>query len=169
MQRQRKFNPMKNLFLIAATALLVGCSQGAEKPETYVSINAESPEMIAAHKEARRTLGDFVTKIKNPPQDWSEMSLKVALPTKDNSLEHIWMSDIQTTANEYEGTVGNDPYNVEGVKFGDRVKFKYADISDWQYMKDGKLYGHYTTRALLPTLPPEQQKQMNAILGVNPK
>ena len=160
---------MKKIFLIAVAALIVGCSQQGGTPETYISVDSETPEMQAAYKEARRTLADFNSKIANPPKDWSDFSIKVAFPTRDDSLEHIWVADIEVSSDKYVGRVANDPVNVAGMKLGDPVEFKSQDVSDWQYMKNGKLYGHYTTRAMMHNMSPDQQAQLATVLGVNPQ
>jgi uncharacterized protein YegJ (DUF2314 family) len=42
------------------------------------------------------------------------------------------------------GTVDNDPEIVTNVKVRDRVEIPEKDISDWMYMRDGKMYGNRT-------------------------
>ena len=63
------------------------------------------------------------------------------------------------------GTISNDPNIVASVKLGDRIAIPEADISDWLYMREGKMVGNRTLMTLLKTMPAkdaEAYKEMMA-------
>ena len=54
------------------------------------------------------------------------------------------------------GTINNDPNIVASVKLGDRIEIPEADISDWLYMRGGKMVGNRTLVPLLKTMPAKE-------------
>jgi uncharacterized protein YegJ (DUF2314 family) len=42
---------------------------------------------------------------------------------------------------------------------------KQADIADWMYMRGGKMYGNYTMRPLLKTMPAAEAAEFRSILA----
>jgi uncharacterized protein YegJ (DUF2314 family) len=50
---------------------------------------------------------------------------------------------------------------VKNVHLGQRVTVAPRDVSDWMFVKDGKLMGGYTTRVLYARLSPEQRAQFD--------
>ncbi|WP_409433533.1 YegJ family protein [Litorimonas sp. RW-G-Af-16] len=153
------------LCLIAAPAALTACNP---KPKTMTYVDPQKDALIEARDKARETLPKFWEMLDNPPAGTSNYSVKVAFPTTDNSLEHIWMDKISRTDGRMTAVIANEPYAVADLKIGDRVSFVEDDISDWQYMKDEKLYGHYTTRTMFDTMNAEQKRQVKALLSEEP-
>ena len=43
-----------------------------------------------------------------------------------------------------------------------------AMISDWGYVRDGRMYGNYTTRVMLKRIPAEQAEGLRKILSPQP-
>lgn len=122
----------------------------------------------AAMEEARSSLNVFwALKAKNDPA-YTNFSLKVALKTVNGSVEHIWIANAEQHEGMIRGIFANDPINLGDFKIGDGISFPASNVSDWQYVKNQKLYGHYTTRVLVSRLPPEQAAQYLLMLGENP-
>ena len=51
------------------------------------------------------------------------------------------------------------------MKFGQTITVTKGEISDWLYMREGKMYGNYTLRPLLATMPPEEAARFKAMLA----
>ncbi len=80
-------------------------------------------------------------------------------------MEHFWLSDVVYRDGEFQGTIGNDPGIVTNVTFGQSWTIKKAEISDWMFMRGGKMYGNYTMRPLLKTMPAEEAEQYRSMLA----
>jgi uncharacterized protein YegJ (DUF2314 family) len=63
------------------------------------------------------------------------------------------------------GTINNDPNKVSTVKLGERIEIPEADISDWMYLRDGKVVGNYTLRPLLKKMPAKEAEQLRKLLA----
>ena len=94
----------------------------------------------------------------------SDFSLKVRIRDKD-ATEHFWLVDVERRNVRTFGTIDNDPETVNNVKAGDRVEIPEADITDWTYMRDGKIVGNFTIRPLLKSMPPEQAEKVRKALA----
>jgi len=153
--------------VIFASFTLSFTACGSES-DTVVYADPDSAALVQASEQARATLPKFLEMMASPPDGTSEYSLKVAVPAKDGSSEHIWMSDISVNGDEFTGIVNNDPKDVAGMKIGDRASFVKTDVSDWQFMKDEKLFGHYTTRTMLNLMNEEQRQLVESLLSETP-
>ena len=90
------------------------------------------------------------------------------MPTRDNGVEHIWISDIGRDGDRIEGRLANDPVALKGLSINSKVEVAETQISDWQYRKGGKLYGHFTTRALWDHASAEQRAEAAALFAPTP-
>ena len=136
------------IFALAAVLwfLLTGC---APRDET-VNIESEDPEMVAAIAKARETLPQFWEALERKAVDESGFCLKVMVAHKTGA-EHLWATDIERRGGKITGTVNNDPNIVTSVKLGDRIEITVAQISDWMYLRDGKIVGNVRVESLTVT------------------
>ncbi|SFK19984.1 YegJ family protein [Caulobacter sp. UNC279MFTsu5.1] len=170
---------MRALFCVGLAALALGAcgpaqtapsqgqgeGQAVAAEDQIVNFGADDAEMNAAIAAARKTLPVFWNHLRTKPGEPS--SLKVGLATS-NGHEHIWVSDIEAKGDTITGRLANDPDNLPGLKLGSPVTFTRAQISDWAYEKNGKLYGHYTTRIVIKHIDPAEAAQVRAMLSENP-
>ena len=78
-------------------------------------------------------------------------------------VEHIWVSDVrQLSDGDYSGRFANEPSDLPGKNVGDQVKFKQIDISDWMFMRNEKVVGGETIKALLKSMPKEEADALRA-------
>jgi uncharacterized protein YegJ (DUF2314 family) len=64
------------------------------------------------------------------------------------------MADVKKLADgRYSGRFANEPRYLPGKRAGDLVEFGEADISDWMFLRNGKIVGGETIRPLLKSLP----------------
>ena len=166
-----------SLILAAAAAALSlsACGQSETKAPTLesagpgdeiVQYEAQDAVMNAAIAEAKASLPAFLTRLDAGdigPGD----SLKVGFPV-DNGHEHIWVNQIARKGDELTGVLANEPNWMPGLHQGSPVTFAPDLVSDWSYEKDGKLWGNYTTRVMLPSLPPEDAAAVKANLSDTP-
>jgi hypothetical protein len=67
-----------------------------------------------------------------------EFSVKLGLPTANNAaghtcggVEHLWFDVHDASAKTVDGTLLNQPYNVAGLREGQRGMFDLRLLTDW--------------------------------------
>jgi uncharacterized protein YegJ (DUF2314 family) len=144
------------LVALAAFAFFIGPEAGAraEGRSPIVDVPSSSAEMAAAIARARATLAVFWASWEAPKPSETGHSLKVRFATPRNDGEHIWIAEVKRLGDgRYTGRFANTPRDLPGKKAGDLVEFKEADISDWMFMRNGKIVGGETVKLLLRAMP----------------
>lgn len=145
-----------------ALLLMTICTVCGARPETLVEGGYDEAEMEAAIARARKEVDSFIAVLKSG--NGSDFAVKA--PVKDGAdVEHFWLTDISYKNGEFTGKIGNEPGIVSNVRFGQTYKIRKEDISDWLYMRGGKMYGNYTMRPLLATMPEAEAAQYRSILA----
>jgi uncharacterized protein YegJ (DUF2314 family) len=153
--------PTTVVVLIAVLfSLLTACS----RKDKVVNIEPDDPEMLAAIDRARETLPQFWQAFDQKKSGESDFALKVKITDK-NGTEHFWANDIERQGGKTMGTINNDPNIVGSVKLGDRIQIPEADISDWLYMRDGKMVGNETLKPLLKKLPAAEAEKLKKMMA----
>lgn len=159
---------MKRSLLLMTACVAVACcscsssSSTSTEPETLVRGGYDDAEMSAAIDRARREVDSFVAELSAP----TGQSHAVKAPIEDNGqTEHFWLIDVTYSGGKFKGTINNDPGIVSNVTIGQSWELGKEEISDWMYMRDGKMYGNYTLRPLLATMPEGEANQYRAILA----
>ena len=150
----------KIFVLLIGILLICACS----KQDKVVNVQEDDAEMNAAIAKARSTLPEFWKTFQKPEHGETDFSLKVKI-TDSNGTEHFWASDIERKDGKVRGTINNDPDIVRSVKLGDRIDIPEADISDWLYMRDGKMVGNETVKPLFKQLPAEEVKRLKQMMA----
>ena len=140
------------------------CSRQASE-DPVINVAENDAEMDAAVARAREQLPHFWQVFAHPEKGESDFSVKVRL--KDaNGTEHFWVNDIERTADgKIFGVINNDPQIVKSVKLNDRVPVPEEKISDWLYMRNGKMVGNYTLRVLFKQMPPKEVETYKALMA----
>lgn len=150
------------LLLAAILAVLpAGCSKkssASSRKDKVVPVSDDDPEMPAAIAQARELLPKFWKTFDKPERGESDFALKVKI-TDQNGTEHFWVTDIERRDGQIHGTINNEPRVVKSVKLGEQILVPEADISDWLYMREGKMVGNYTLKALFKTMPPAEVRK----------
>ena len=138
---------------------LLGCSN---KPDTLVSGGYDEAEMEAAIERAISEVDSFIEELHSGrPGNYS-----VKAPIEQNGrTEHFWLSDVTFKNGKFTGTIDNDPGIVTNVELGQKWTLGKTEISDWMYLRDGKIYGNYTMRPLLATMPEEEAEVLRSMLA----
>ena len=153
---------MRLRFLFALAYFVVAGSACNDTPDTLVEGGYDKAEMEAAIARARSEVDSFVAELEKG--DGEDFAVKAPIKDGDN-VEHFWLSDVVYRDGEFQGTIGNDPGIVTNVEFGQSWTIKKAEISDWMFMRGGKMYGNYTMRPLLKTMPKEEAEQYRSLLA----
>lgn len=153
-----------NRFCLLGLAMALGISGcfGGPRPETLVDSGYDEQEMDAAIARARSEVDTFVAELNN--QTGTDHSVKAPI-TDDGQTEHFWLTDVTFADGQFTGTIGNDPGMVDNVKFGQQWTITKEEISDWMYMRDGRIHGNYTMRPLLKTLPEDEAAEFRNMLA----
>jgi uncharacterized protein YegJ (DUF2314 family) len=151
-----------NTRFVLLAALL--CLSAPASADQTVSVASDDPVMNAAIKKARGSVDAFWKKLATPAANEDGFAVKLAI-SDDANVEHFWCTGIQESSGKRSCEINNDPELVTTVKIGQRVDIDPKIISDWMYMRDGKIVGGETIRAIIPKLPADQQEQYRALLA----
>ncbi len=122
----------------------------------------DEAEMDAAIERARREVDSFIRELSNP----TGTSHAVKVPIEDNGeVEHFWLIKVKYEQGTFSGEINNQPETVTNVSMGQNWTAKSSEISDWLFMKDGKMHGNYTLRPLLQSMPPDEAAKARAMLA----
>jgi uncharacterized protein YegJ (DUF2314 family) len=125
----------------------------ADDRSPVIDVRTADAEMNAAIAHARDTLPIFWASYDAPKPSETGYSLKVRFPTRKGA-EHIWMGEVKKLPNGgYSARFANMPRDLPGRREGDLVEFSDADISDWMFMRNGKIVGGETIKPLLKSMP----------------
>jgi uncharacterized protein YegJ (DUF2314 family) len=125
----------------------------ADDRSPVVDVRTTDPEMNAAIARARGSLATFWASYDAPKPSETGHSLKVHFSTRKGG-EHIWIAEIKRLSNgSYSGRFANEPRDLPGRRAGEEAKFAEADISDWMFMRNGKIVVGETIKPLLKSMP----------------
>ena len=80
-------------------------------------------------------------------------------------MEHFWLTPVEPKGGRIFGVINNDPETVKTVKLGQRIEVPEPDITDWLYIREGRMIGNYTLRAMFKTMPPAEAEAFGKKLG----
>jgi uncharacterized protein YegJ (DUF2314 family) len=143
--------------VLASTLAIVANSPVLAKDKT-VRFRSDDPEMTAAIKKARATIATFWKAHAAPPPGVRNFALKVAITEPGNDqTEHFWLIKVRKEAEgRLSGLVNNDPNHIKSVRMGQRYTFNQGMISDWMFLRNGKIVGAWTLRVIIKRLPRKQ-------------
>ena len=147
--------------LLFICLILVTCSC-KRSPETLVKGGYDEQEMDAAIARARSEVDSFIAELSKG--NGTNFAVKVPIEDKGET-EHFWLTDIAYQNGKFEGVIGNDPGIVTNVKSGQKWTVKKSEISDWLFMRGGKMYGNYTIRPLLKTMSEKEAAKFRSIMA----
>jgi uncharacterized protein YegJ (DUF2314 family) len=130
----------------------------------------DSIDMQAVCDSAHAHLGYFREHLASPAPNETEFMLQVMVPVtgKPGTREYLWVSHLAPFETDGQGILDDDAERLP-LKKGDTLKFRRDMVCDWGFRRDGMMIGHYTTRAALTVLSPDQAMILGARLGQNPE
>ena len=157
-----KMNRRAGVALVLVGLLLLlftACS----RRDGVINIADDDPEMLAAIAKARDSLPQFWQVFEKRERGETDFALKVKITDK-HGTEHFWLTDIERSNGQLHGIINNDPDTVQNVKLGERILIPEADVSDWLYMRDGKMVGNHTLRVLFKSMPAAEVQRYKQIM-----
>jgi uncharacterized protein YegJ (DUF2314 family) len=163
-----------NRFLIMFVGLLLLPSCGPQQyketrnGDTVVGVSDQDKEMNAIIAEARSSVGVFLEALADPKIDRSSAQVKYPFPTDPGStldVEHMWIADITQEGGRYYGILVNDPFYIQGMKFGDLVQFDITKISDWRYIQEGYIVGGKSIKYFYDQMSEEERREFDQNAG----
>lgn len=137
--------------------------------------SGESLAMQEAAKQARDTFKYF----------WRELSweyrriipgldlaaVKVAFSTNADSdgpeVEHMWVNEVRFDGDTVSGVLLNTPQWCDNIAAGDPVSVPLADIGDWLYAVEGKVYGGYSIDVMRQDMSESEREEHDQIWGLD--
>jgi len=154
------------LLILAAASPLSACSGATDEAAQY------KRDLAHATDQARAKLPWFWEHYDAPEVDEYDFSVKVAIPRRDGKpgTEDTWVESlVRREPSGYAGDLMVDPLYLGDLKRGAIINFEDRQILDWAFLRGEELLGHYTTRVMLPHMPPEQAEGLKSMFGENPK
>lgn len=137
----------------------------AEKDEVFL-VEKDNPDMLQAYKKARSSLHTFLAKYEESTAK-DAFFIKVKITENDNT-EYFWLNPITIKGdNSFVGSLSNEPQLVTNVVYGESISFSKADIYDWMYYENNKMYGNFTACALLKKESKEQREAFMQAYGLS--
>jgi uncharacterized protein YegJ (DUF2314 family) len=165
-----------NKFLIALLSLIILAPgvRAAEEETThmagraaktpghpgYLRVADDDKAMDRAVEHAQRSLGFFMAALRSKKPGDTTFEIKKGFVDGDK-VEHLWISNVTYDGKNFHGRINNRPLDVKNVHLGQRVTAGAREVSDWMFLKNGKLIGGYTTRVLYARLSPEDKAQFD--------
>lgn len=160
---KHRYRPGYALLLTLLLGSFCSCSKPQGKSEdTVVKDGYDVQEMQAATARAQREVDNFIGELSKG--NGADFAVKAPI-SGNGQVEHFWLADVVYKDGEFTGVINNDPSMVTTVKLGQKWTIKRGEISDWMFMRDGKMHGNYTLRPLLKTLPADQAAELKSILA----
>ena len=148
-----------HLLALLLIPLACACSR---KPETLIEEGYDQKAMDEAIARARQEVDYFIAALEKG--EGTDFAVKAPIED-DGKVEHFWLTDVAYRDGVFEGTIGNDPGIVDNVEFGQNWTINRSEISDWMFLRDEKIYGNYTMRPLLETMPEEEAEMWRSQLA----
>lgn len=151
--------PLVCLFLLLC-CWFAACSER----DTGISVPSDDPAMDAAIAKARDTLPQFWQAFQARSRGDDGFALKVRIDDEFGT-EYFWVINIERRDGTITGEINNDPGVVRSVKLGERIEVPERDISDWLFMRRGKMVGNETLRPLLKLMPEAEAERLKSMLA----
>ncbi|MQY41015.1 DUF2314 domain-containing protein [Epibacterium sp. SM1969] len=155
--------------IVAALALTATSVMTSWAGDPLYTFGERHPEMEQAIVEARITLPKFLSAVTQPDNSLHPTSmLKVSVPVDAPNTEEeiIWVDSVSREGSTFIGQLANAPNHMPGLTKGSQIQFEENAIFDWSiWGDDGKLYGNYTTRVMLPELDLETAQSLRNLLS----
>jgi uncharacterized protein YegJ (DUF2314 family) len=130
----------------------------------YANVSDNDKQMDRAVESAQRTLGFFMAALKAKKDGDTVFEIEKGFIDGDK-VEHLWIKRVTYDGKNFHGQIDNQPNEVRNIRDGERVTVGPADVTDWMFLKDGKLIGGYTTRVLYARLSPEDKAEFDKHAG----
>lgn len=116
-----------------------------------------------AIRKARATVSELIEPF--VAGELENFTVKVEVTDVQKRSEHMWLADVSYRDGTFAGHITEVPHTLEGFVAGQRFRLPHDGISDWMYYRDGKMYGNFILRGMLPSMPESEAQKYRAILA----
>ena len=148
-----------SLILLLAPVFLLSCKSDRDVPTHKIR-----PDDKEIHRAMQTAKKDLIKLFEAVLKGVDSYSVKAPF-SDDNGTEHFWLSEVTYENGIFTGKINNDPITVKSVKLGQEVQVKEEEISDWLYVRNGRVTGNYTLRAILKRMPKAEAEQAKRAMG----
>lgn len=150
-------------FFAAAGVTHTGCSPSAPSaPKTLAQGGYNKDEMTQAIARARKEVDTFIRELAE--NNGSDFAVKAPISDGER-IEHCWVGRVAFRNGKFTGKIANNVRIDPKIKLGQDWTVGKDEITDWMFVRDGKIHGNYTVRPLLKTMPPEKAEKIRARLA----
>jgi uncharacterized protein YegJ (DUF2314 family) len=146
--------------LLLCAILLVSCAKPPEPPQvTVMPVYQDDREIVRIAEDARNTLPVFFRYLTGAGAG-KDCYVKYPFMADEDSgvdREQVWLTGIQFSNGRYFGVLASAPRHLGNMKKGDRVTFDMDTITDWMYVRGGKITGGESIKYLLEKIPEERR------------
>jgi uncharacterized protein YegJ (DUF2314 family) len=126
----------------------------------YLNVADNDKAMDGAVTRAQKSLGFFIAAFKAKKAGDSSFEVKKGFVDGDK-VEHLWIDRLTWDGKNFRGRINNRPLDVKNVQMNETVIVAPRDVSDWMFVKGGKLIGGFTTRVLYKRLSAEDKARFD--------
>jgi uncharacterized protein YegJ (DUF2314 family) len=138
-------------------------NEPSDKSDAF-RVETDDKAMRDAMAVAKASLSQFWQVFEQRAHGETGFSLKARI-VDENGVEHFWLTDIERNDGRILGRINNEPAVVSVVKLGDKVEIPGEIITDWLYLRNSKMVGNFTLRALFHRMPPEEVARYRQIMA----
>ena len=154
------------LAVILPFCLWFACQRQAAS-ESISTVDQNDQEILRIAQEARAGLPIFFRHLTRPETGESHFSVKYPFTAVSDcgvNTEQIWLMDIRFRNGRYYGMPANTPVHAF-INKSEAVHFLADEITDWMFIRDGKIIGGQSIKYLLERIPEEQRTgRQNSLL-----
>lgn len=162
------------LSFFALVGLFTNCNSEKKSYQTntetgVTNVDRNNKEMNDAISKAQSTFDKFEKAFidNKKTNKYDDFIVKIGFPTKDGSVEHMWVSDITYDGKRFSGILVNEPVGKMTIKYGDSVNIDQKKLSDWMYTdtNSGDIYGGYTMQVIRKHMSAEEGAAFDEQMG----
>jgi uncharacterized protein YegJ (DUF2314 family) len=141
-----------------ATLVLFLMCAVAPASAQVVDVPTRNKSMAAAIDKAKATLPVFFARLAKPEPGDEAFAVKIRYQTTKFGAdgEHIWANAVVREGDIVSAAINNEPRDILDLKIGQRVTVPLTQLTDWMFIRNGKIHGAYTLRAMLPLMAKDQ-------------
>jgi uncharacterized protein YegJ (DUF2314 family) len=149
---------IRNLILTLCF-LTCACAPASTLPSANSATDAE---LESAIKQARDSLGTFVSKLATPHANRTFVAVFIAVKVRFSPPgelpQDIWIDEVTYENGVFRGDIGDDIPALK-LEAGETITIPEDDIVDWMIVEEGKLIGGYTIRLAVQRMSPEERER----------
>lgn len=154
-------------FVAANAGYSVGPAQASVKAPT-IKAQSHIAALTKSQILAQGQFSQFLDHVLHDDENGTS-AIKIALPQDGGTEILVWVKPTGLSDDRYSGTMVPDRNAVGAQVSNASVAFDVEQVRDWSFIgKNGKMYGNYLTREMLPDMAPKTARQIALVLAPTP-